>query len=228
ATPTQAAMRIFPDAADLRRQLDSMHERIGSLLSRRIRLERERLRGLARHPFLADPAMLVSDRRDVLEDNARRLAAAARAGLLHARARLDRAAARLERHRPSAMYAHREARLSIAAGRLRGLAGLMLERRTAAVDGAERALDLVGPHSVLRRGYSVTLRDDGRVVRSVGDVTAGELVRTRLADGDFASVVQGDGSRFGVLPQPARRRVKRPRAGHDGPRDQMDLFGSAQ
>lgn len=231
ATPTQAAMRIFPDAAALRSQLGAMHSRMGALLSRHLRAERDRLRAVSRHPFLTDPGALISDRRDDMADDARRMSNAAQTALLHARARLDRAAVRLERHRPSEVYARRDARLRIASDRLRAAAETLLDRRLNTIDALGRAIGLVGPHSVLGRGYSVTLHDDGRVVRSARDVSPGQTVRTRLADGDFGSTVQGDAPRFAALPPAAPaapRPVKAQRRPRTAARDQLDLFGPAQ
>jgi hypothetical protein len=120
-----------------------------------------------------------------------------------------------------------------------------LERtRARRIEGAEqrlealaRQLSIVGPMSVLRRGFSYTLREDGSLVKSPADVRAGERIRTRLAEGEVASVVEGDGSGSAAgkvvltpvaaaRPKPilgGTRRRKRP----DSP-DQMDLFAQGR
>ncbi len=249
ATPTQAAMRIFPDADDLRRQLASMSSRIGAHASRRVRVDRERLRGLASHPFLSDPETMIVDRRDDLADDGRRLVAAARSRVRDGRARLDRIAARLERHRPGVEYARREAALLNARSslnltmavrlrsvdlrspcrRLRGAISRLIDRRQVALESLARGLDLVGPHSVLSRGFSMTLHTDGRVVRSAGEVMPGQTVQTRLADGGFASVVQGvAGEVPSIGPAPAvsarKSAARRTAKSKSPPPDQLDLF----
>jgi exodeoxyribonuclease VII large subunit len=45
----------------------------------------------------------------------------------------------------------------------------------------------------LERGYSVTRDESGRVVRSASELRAGDRMRTRLADGEVASIVSADG-----------------------------------
>ena len=55
-----------------------------------------------------------------------------------------------------------------------------LEARVAALD----------PELQLRRGYSLTYTDDGRLVRSVADVHEGDTIITRIADGDLLSVLK--------------------------------------
>lgn len=228
STPTQAAMRIFPDREALRRQLRSMQDRLAAQVTRQIRMERERLRGLARHPFLTDPGSLVARRREELAVRLQRLVSAMRHGLSQSRGRLDRAAGRLERHRPSSVYARREARLHESMVRLRSAARGLVERRTAALESAARGLDLVGPYSVLKRGFSMTLRPDGRVVRSRGDVAPGDRVTTRLTDGSFDSTVVAEGA-FGGVDRPSQvagaARPRRARRGGASEADQGTLFG---
>jgi exodeoxyribonuclease VII large subunit len=68
----------------------------------------------------------------------------------------------------------------------------------------ERSLHSYGPHSmpstarlhalsplaVLDRGYALVLAADGSVVRSIAQLTQGEALTTRLADGTFNSQVK--------------------------------------
>ena len=50
-------------------------------------------------------------------------------------------------------------------------------------------LDAMSPLKVLSRGYSMTQLDAGRIIRSVGDVTAGDTIRVTLEDGHFTATV---------------------------------------
>jgi len=250
ATPTQAAMRIFPDSAALHRQLRSMGERLTVQVSRQLRIDRERLRGLARHPVLADPHASIQRGRDRLSTEIRHLVSGVRSGLQENRARLDRLSARLERHRPASVYAQRDARLQLimarlesamavrlarsdvgpAVAKLRSAMFSLLDRRNADLQSAARGLDLVGPAGVLRRGYSMTMRSDGQVIRAASDVSPGVTVTTRLADGAFDSRVLGGGEHGPAIDTKSTRGAraaavaKRPRRTVHNP-DQMDLFG---
>jgi exodeoxyribonuclease VII large subunit len=52
------------------------------------------------------------------------------------------------------------------------------------------SLDALSPLAVLGRGYSLTLLADGQtLVRASHDVTAGDLIHTRLASGQITSRV---------------------------------------
>lgn len=57
------------------------------------------------------------------------------------------------------------------------------------VTGLEKQVELLSPDRVLRRGYSLTLRD-GYVVTSALSLRAGDSLVTRFADGERTSVVE--------------------------------------
>lgn len=186
ATPTQAAMRLTPDRAELGEQLEMLKARVSTAARRRARQEAE---------------SLTSDRRHLLPVLKARMDGEGR--------RLGALGARLERCRPTTVLHQRAlelARLGARAAaaikaKLEGLdLGRESERLGAAVkmrmtaegDGLlamRRQLDLVGPLSVLARGYSMTLDEYGHAVRRVSDVEAGQVITTRVQDGAFASVV---------------------------------------
>jgi exodeoxyribonuclease VII large subunit len=49
--------------------------------------------------------------------------------------------------------------------------------------------EALSPLAVLARGYSVTAKTDGTLVRSIADASRGDALVTRVADGQIASVV---------------------------------------
>jgi exodeoxyribonuclease VII large subunit len=57
-----------------------------------------------------------------------------------------------------------------------------------AADG--RHLAALSPVRVLERGFAVVRRTDGTVVRSAGQLTAGDAVDIQLAQGRLAALVQ--------------------------------------
>ncbi|EJM7852819.1 exodeoxyribonuclease VII large subunit [Vibrio parahaemolyticus] len=54
---------------------------------------------------------------------------------------------------------------------------------------AAEKLDTVSPLATLKRGYSITQTEQGKVVTSADDVKAGDLLVTRLANGEIHSTV---------------------------------------
>ena len=57
------------------------------------------------------------------------------------------------------------------------------------IDALESRVRSLDPASVLRRGWSLTRRADGTLVRSVEDVEPGDRITTHLADGELASSI---------------------------------------
>jgi exodeoxyribonuclease VII large subunit len=103
-----------------------------------------------------------------LDHLADRLRLAGRAQLADARAQLDRLAQR-------GRHALRE--------------GLVDRRHRLARLAA--SLEALSPLAVLGRGYSLTFHEDGQTqIRSAAEVQAGQILITRLADGQIASRVE--------------------------------------
>ena len=67
---------------------------------------------------------------------------------------------------------------------------LDLQRRQRQVVALERQLRALSPVAVLDRGYSLTRAADGKLVKSVRQVSAGARLRTQVADGVFLSEVK--------------------------------------
>jgi exodeoxyribonuclease VII large subunit len=65
-----------------------------------------------------------------------------------------------------------------------------LQMRAVQLKGFEQRLSALNPQAILQRGYAMVRQVDGRLVRSVQQVTPGEALQVRVSDGDFAVHVQ--------------------------------------
>lgn len=187
ATPTQAAMRLIPDKAELARQIDSMGRRLSSSLARSTQIA-ERNTSVLAH----------------------KLSAGALAGTREAHRKVTSLELRLERLRPQAVHARMIARLDAASHRLQrameaavdvdvegagvrlteSLRGAM-QLRMAGLDSFDKHLNAIAPVRVLERGFSITLDANGKLIRKIADVRSGERLRTRVSDGIIESTVGG-------------------------------------
>jgi len=205
STPTQAAMLLTPDREALRQEMTQNGRRL----------------------YLAVKRDLVRFREGVAS-NGRRLAGGLRERLGSAHTGVARLSTRLERCRPATLHAKRCAAVELATARIESAlrARLRESRHTSAVTGdrlhaaqraalagasqrlasASRQLELIGPVSVLRRGYSVTYTAGGRLVRAPQDVKTGDPLVTRLAEGRIESTVGK--SQGAPLPRAGPRRRK--------------------
>lgn len=218
ATPTQAAMRVAPDAVALCQQLDQLGDRLASGVRRSMREARRRLLSLAEQSVLADPVALLRPSRERMAGLESACARAMQAELARRRSRVDRLAVGLDRHRPAAMQATRRERLRNAAFRLGRANSSQLERNAERLRALTRELEAVGPGAVLGRGFTCTMHERGGLVRAASEVELGERVRTLTADGGFDSVVRK------TRPEPVEPKKKRTPAEPKGePKGLFDL-----
>ncbi len=224
ATPTQAAMRLTPDREALLAQIASLSRRLGGVVDRRVAHEGERLRSAERFALFSNPRQFVGVARGRLDGMASLLDRSAAGALKDARHRLAQDLARLRASSPASVHARTVERLRQAAARLARAGSAALSARVDALAARERHLQGVGPLNVLQRGYSVTLRGDGKALRSAREAVAGEAIRTLLGDGSIRSIVEGGPA--GPPPGPAAGHRAAPRARKkDRPEAGPGLFG---
>ncbi len=65
----------------------------------------------------------------------------------------------------------------------------LVEQSRLSLQNHQRLLQALSPEAILQRGYAI-VRQQGRAVRSVHDVSAGAIVDVQLADGHFGVAVQ--------------------------------------
>ena len=109
----------------------------------------------------------------LLDDSGHTLSKVAREIAVHTRTAVERA----------------DERLGDRVDRLRRRAPQLLAERSLAIDNLEKRVSLLDPVNVLARGWSITRTSDGRVVRSVDDLEAGDEIVTTLRDGSAKSAV---------------------------------------
>ncbi len=190
ATPTQAAMRVTPDAEALHQQIGQSASRLRASVRRSLRDAAAWLRMVSERSVLAEPAALIAPNRDRLEQLRRDTARSMTASIQQRRSLIDRLAVQLDRHRPAALEATRRERLRSVSIALRRAHRAAIDRRRALLASHERELLAVGPRAVLSRGFTCTMHERGGLVRSASDVAVGDRVRTLTGDGGFDSTVR--------------------------------------
>ncbi|MGW7054920.1 exodeoxyribonuclease VII large subunit [Streptomyces sp. NPDC054887] len=123
------------------------------------------------------------DRVQLLRDRALRTVR----GLLDREERgLAHALARPVMERPQRMVDDREAEVDALVARSRRTLGHLLDRADSELSHTRARVVALSPAATLERGYAVLQRADGAVVRSPDDIAAGDPLRARVAEGEFA------------------------------------------
>jgi len=125
-TPTDAAVKVVPDARQVEAAVAGLGQRLQTGLRRRLDATRERLTATGRARVFGDPGILVRDRRDAIDRHALRLRRLTESAVSRAGERVAAAAARLEAGSPLRLLARGWSLTSVAgrASALHGIAGV--------------------------------------------------------------------------------------------------------
>jgi len=165
-TPSAAAELIVPDTIDLQHRIDGCGRALARQLLNRVRDAQQRL----------DHA------RETLQRCLVHKIDSYKRGLIHiARALQSRSPAReLMLRRNGLADLHR---------RLVACPGRLIENAKHRFHRIEGILRVLGPDATLRRGYSITLNERGKIIRTIAAVRPKMKIRTRVSDGEFGSEV---------------------------------------
>jgi exodeoxyribonuclease VII large subunit len=105
---------------------------------------------------------------------------------------------------PIALVRLRRAEIDTLRTRAQSRMEARLHRATDQVEHLRRQVTALSPQSTLERGYAVVQHRDGRIVMDREDVGVGELLRVRVARGDFGVRPVSDGTAES-RPRPRRR-----------------------
>jgi exodeoxyribonuclease VII large subunit len=119
----------------------------------------------------------------------KRLWDAMRQRIAYSKQTVDQLASRPAFRKPFDRIRESEQRLDDISGRLQRAMTQAMKRANVRVGAAAEQLQAFSPLNVLQRGYSLTQRGDGTVIRRAGDVVVGEVLQTRVAEGGILSRV---------------------------------------
>src|SRR5437762_3460779 len=163
-TPSAAAELIVPDIIDLQRRIDSCARALGRQLMNRLRDAQQRL----------DHA------RETLQRCLGHKIESYKRSLLH----IPRA---LQACSPARELMMRRNRFADLQWRLVACPPRLLENTRHRFQRIEGILRVLGPDATLRRGYSITMNERGKIIRTITAVRPKMKIRTRVSDGEFGS-----------------------------------------
>lgn len=186
-TPTAVAELLVERVERCELEIEERWTRLVAIASDR--LERARNRQAHAIETLRSAATRLTREGERLERLAAGLSRAARLRLFAERSRTRGLAARLGRSACRGVAGgHRQ--VGRAGGEIVRAARGHLRSSRARLDGWASLIERLGPERTLGRGFSITRRADGALLRSVSAVERREVVITRLTDGEFRSRVE--------------------------------------
>jgi exodeoxyribonuclease VII large subunit len=165
-TPSAAAELIVPDVLDLQRRMDVLERGLARELLKRLRDAQQQV-DLARETLRRQVAHKI--------DNYKR-------SLLHM-------VGTLQSRSPARELVTRRSRFVDLHRRFIALPLRLIENAQQRFRHVEGILRVLGPDATLRRGYSITTDERGKLIRTVAAVRPQMKIRTRVTDGEFDSSV---------------------------------------
>ncbi|MEZ5614049.1 MAG: exodeoxyribonuclease VII large subunit [Rhodocyclaceae bacterium] len=179
ATPTAAAELASAGWFEARDELHRLATALRTEMRRRLQQRMQQVDLLGRR--LIHPGERLGRLRAETAHLATRLGAGLRQHLAARLAQLQRLQARFALRRPDLRHDHRD--LDELALRLRAAATAALTRRASRVEQLAASLAHLGPHDVLRRGYSLVRKADGSIVHDAAQLDVAEPVRLTFGAG---------------------------------------------
>lgn len=208
-TPSAAAELISPDGQQILRYVNDLQQRL-------IRNQRERFMHAQRsltqlQSRLRGPRQALQSRAQHLDQLEIRLQRAMTSRLKEPQQRLQRLQTSLAHLHPQRGLNQSQQSLNQIRGRLERAMQQQLQKKKTELGAGMRLLNSVSPLEVLSRGYSITRKTDGTVVRDTKELKAGDEIETLIRSGTLTSTVTGvqDESQKQELKQEMKQEAKR-------------------
>jgi exodeoxyribonuclease VII large subunit len=189
-TPSAAAELITEAQHKIAEYLATQEQRLTRAARFQLLQARQHLSRLEIGRAEARIATLLHRKAQRLDDLAFRQEAAITAQLRRRQDQVASLAAAVLRHDPRQALAQARERLLAGQNHLHRAIERLLHARANTHSGLEARLHSLSPLAVLDRGYALVLSADGAVIRSAAQLTPGDSLTTRLADGSFSSRVE--------------------------------------
>lgn len=194
-TPSAAAELI---SRDMTHQTQQIRQRQQQLQSAMRHYMSERLAQAIRLQHRLDrqhPQVRLNQQQQQLDELTGRLGHTMQRYMARYQQRLEQYNYKLALHSPARTLATKQNQLHRLEDRLQEAMDRRLVASGHRLAMAAEKLEAVSPLATLGRGYSITRDSSGTVVRSSSQVSVGDTIHTRLADGEISSVVSESSSR---------------------------------
>lgn len=198
ATPTAAAELAVPHHLELKQQVFYLTQRLHKGLLAQLTLRRERLARLQKSPALREPRRFLQNPAQRLDRLSERLRFTMRERISRSQEKLLRTSRRLSAFNPRQQTVYARRRTDAAQRQLAHAMQALLREKRRDFLARVRHMDALSPLKVMQRGYSLVYDEkEKHLIKSVGQIQPGDLVKVRLTDGRIDCHVWGIEENFG-------------------------------
>ncbi len=190
-TPTEAAQVAMQNWRNAQNVLTGAGLQLSRAINSTLRHARQHLLHIQQHEFFRRPFDRVNQLRQVLDDRQRTMIVSVGERLRRARKRISRQEARLRERHPRHLIGLKSQNIEALSMRLSIAVSQSIKTHAQQLDLLCTRLNCVNPQEILKRGYSLTThKKTGQIIRDPSQVKPGEILLTRLANGQIESTVQ--------------------------------------
>ncbi|MBH5318059.1 exodeoxyribonuclease VII large subunit [Paenibacillus sp. GSMTC-2017] len=191
ATPTAAAELAVPHVAELAQGKNRLEQRLISALRLSVRVDKERLQRVRRSPFFLYPRRYLLDQAQRLDRLKEQLHERTSRLTMKEHSKLAKLQSQLAAHHPGERVIYAAKRLSGATHQLEIASAALVKSGKLRLQSGIKQLDALSPLKVMARGYSLVYDENKkRLIKSIQDVTVGDDVQVKLADGSITCRVE--------------------------------------
>lgn len=183
ATPSAAAELISPDGEDMLNQFEGFELLLAEAMARKTHLLNQQVSNL--HKRLQHPGRKLQEQAQHLDHLDIRLRRAVNSKLQQQRFRMDNLQGKLARVHPADAIINRQQLVASYIKQISRAVVQQLEVKKSKTAQAMHLLDTVSPLKTLGRGYSIIRDDQGAVIKTVDGVSAGDNLKSQMADGEI-------------------------------------------
>ncbi len=184
-TPSAAAELVVKSASELTNTLRQLLARCRNLKAHWLKIRRQRLDHLTRQ--LVDPRRRLQDTMLRLDELKSRLENAIQRSISDDRLRVTMLNSRFVS--PREVVKLKSERLRFFRSQLEGALVALIKSQKNRIGTSAQVLDVLSPLKVVDRGYAIVAKEN-KIVRSKNDVSSGDVITIRVADGEFQAGVK--------------------------------------
>lgn len=191
ATPSQAAELVVADSIQRQSLLEHLTANLRRMMQRRLAEDRATLESVRSR--MSDPRFTLLQKQQMIDELTLRGAACLRSRMRSASAKLASSEKRLQVRHPLAVVTRARQALAPLDQRLEKSIRHQLTRLLLQLSDRRARLESLSPVAILSRGYSIARRADGRAVRSITEIQAGDPLLLTLHRGQALVLVKEKG-----------------------------------
>ena len=189
-TPSAAAEILSADSGELLDKLQHFSARLGRPVLTRLDGLRSQLLSLQRTALFLEPRRILQEKQQTLDRLLEDLQSTADSAPRQLRLLLERHARILAGHRPDLKISELSRRLASCRDTLKHRADTKLQHEKSILSRHAAVLRALNPTAALARGYTITMDQNGNILRSASDAMNLKELTTRFHDGEVKSEVR--------------------------------------